>query len=72
MMSCAGVMYQPYSTATPLASYLAPAPAPAPASTPTTSPTTSPSTATTPAAVYHNPDQLAPLTLKRELTEKVK
>ena len=68
MMSCAGVMYQPYSTATPLASYLAPAPA----STPTTSPTTSPSTATTPAAVYHNPDQLAPLTLKRELTEKVK
>ena len=70
MMSCAGVMYQPYSTATPLASYLAPAPAPA--STPTTSPTTSPSTAATPAAVYHNPDQLAPLTLKRELTEKVK
>ena len=68
MMSCAGVMYQPYSTATPLASYLAPAPA----STPTTSPTTSPSTAATPAAVYHNPDQLAPLTLKRELTEKVK
>ena len=67
-MSCAGVMYQPYSTATPLASYLAPPPA----STPTTSPTTSPSTAATPAAVYHNPDQLAPLTLKRELTEKVK
>ena len=67
-MSCAGVMYQPYSTATPLASYLAPAPA----STPTTSPTTSPSTAAASAAVYHNPDQLAPLTLKRELTEKVK
>ena len=70
-MSCAGVMYQPYSSATPLSAYLTPASTPAPptpqqgASPPTTSPTAA-------TAVHYPADNsLTPLPLKRELAEKV-
>ena len=75
MMSCVGtVMYQPYSTASNISSYLpqpsTPAPAPpAGASPPTTSPT-APSNAPPPTFLPDN-TQGAPLPLKREITEKV-
>ena len=67
-MSCVGVMYQPYSSTAPLSSYLSQPSTPTPAPSSGASPSTTSPTETTP--VYHQ-DNLAPLPLKREHSEKV-
>ena len=68
MMSCVGVMYQPYSSTAPLSSYLSQPSTPTPAPSSGASPSNTSPTETTP--VYHQ-DNLAPLPLKREHSEKV-
>lgn len=73
MMSCVGVMYQPYSTASNISPYLpqpaTPTPAPPAGASP---PTTSPTAANAAAQPTFLPDNNgAPLPLKREITEKV-
>ena len=61
-------MYQPYSSTAPLSSYLSQPSTPTPAPSSGASPSTTSPTETTP--VYHQ-DNLAPLPLKREHSEKV-